>query len=674
MAFTTTYRYTSVSPAQAPTGTANARLTDMAASASLRVTAYDTGDDVRIQFAPVSGATPFERVLTERNDPSVTVLSNGRVLVTATTDLGQVTHTLYSPGGVLIRDLTFNRLNATDVEVTAQANGGYAICYATEDRGVQGVAFEIFNSAGVATSSTFITNPGFQSFAPEIATLASGGIVTVLERTTGTARSVEAYLQAADGTNLIQFTLATGQGARNPTVAAHPDGGFVVVHETPVGVRVAWYSEGGVQLSTYNIENGLLNRFHSPELSTGPDGVFLLTLQDAGTNPFMPAPASRVLMIDTNTVTGVAGLQSVMNGAVSAVFIPGSDDIAIVGGTAAGLVFAGAVIHREVRGNNAHDRYTAADDMAAVVFGGGGNDVLRGGDQNDRLLGEAGADQLHGDAGDDVLEGGLGADFLIGGAGSDTASYVSSGQAVQVLLATSQAFGGDAQGDVLSNIENLQGSNHNDLLAGDSKANRLMGEAGNDMLIGDAGDDQLIGGAGDDFLRPGEGADRVEGGAGLDHVLYDEMTTGLQLSLLTGVNNVGDVLSGIEGVIGTRHDDVIAGDHLANILAGGRGDDVLMGFDGQDQLNGSDGDDRLEGGLGDDILVGGAGENALFGGGGTDVAVFAGLREDYTLIRQGSTVIVVGSDSRDTLAGVETLRFLDGDVAIFAARGMDWLI
>ena len=60
--------------------------------------------------------------------------------------------------------------------------------------------------------------------------------------------------------------------------------------------------------------------------------------------------------------------------------------------------------------------------------------------------------------------------------------YFFSGAAVTVNLSTGAGSGGDAQGNLVSNIEILQGSNFSDLLTGDGNANVLVGGAGADTL------------------------------------------------------------------------------------------------------------------------------------------------------------------------------------------------
>ena len=134
---------------------------------------------------------------------------------------------------------------------------------------------------------------------------------------------------------------------------------------------------------------------------------------------------------------------------------------------------------------------------------------------DDRLEGGTGADTLNGLAGNDTLIGGAGADALDGGTGTDTASYEGSSAAVTVsLVAGATNTGGDAEGDTLSNIENLTGSAHSDVLNGDAGNNVLRGEAGNDQLRGADGADTLYGGTDNDRLWGDDGADTLYGDDG----------------------------------------------------------------------------------------------------------------------------------------------------------------
>ena len=120
---------------------------------------------------------------------------------------------------------------------------------------------------------------------------------------------------------------------------------------------------------------------------------------------------------------------------------------------------------------------------------------------------------------------------------------------------TGVANGGYAVDDVLTGIENLIGSDHNDYLEGDDSANVLTGGEGNDTLMGGAGADTFVFGEQDgedvedsilDF-RSSEG-DKIDlralnlTGADLRTILAEAVTpTGVQMLVLdddTAVNGI----------------------------------------------------------------------------------------------------------------------------------------
>src|SRR5262249_21865368 len=123
----------------------------------------------------------------------------------------------------------------------------------------------------------------------------------------------------------------------------------------------------------------------------------------------------------------------------------------------------------------------------ANVIGSAGNDLL---------VGDANANSLRGGAGSDNMTGGGGADTLDGGTGVNWSGYYTSASGVTVNLTSGVNTGGDAQGDVLVNIQNLYGSQFADSLTGDANANYIAGDAGNDTIEGGAGADTLDGGLG----------------------------------------------------------------------------------------------------------------------------------------------------------------------------------
>ena len=95
--------------------------------------------------------------------------------------------------------------------------------------------------------------------------------------------------------------------------------------------------------------------------------------------------------------------------------------------------------------------------------------------------------------------------------------------------------GGHAQGDQLSGIENLTGSNFGDLLVGNALTNTLVGAGGNDRLVSGGGNDQMRGGSGADILSiTGTGTKTVFGDGVSDGGLTGQDT----FRVLGGTNNL----------------------------------------------------------------------------------------------------------------------------------------
>lgn len=122
-------------------------------------------------------------------------------------------------------------------------------------------------------------------------------------------------------------------------------------------------------------------------------------------------------------------------------------------------------------------------------------------------------------------------------------------------------------------IENVVGTQFDDVIIGDGNANTLDGLTGNDLLKGGKGDDTLAGSGGDDVLNGGEGADVLDGGEGRDTASYADATTAVIIDLATATNNkgeaTGDTFKSIENVEGSDFADTITGDAGHNLLGGG---------------------------------------------------------------------------------------------------------
>lgn len=134
------------------------------------------------------------------------------------------------------------------------------------------------------------------------------------------------------------------------------------------------------------------------------------------------------------------------------------------------------------------------------LYGDHGDDRIFGGDGRDFLAGGPGNDSLHGGNGGDYFYGDPGADYIDGGGGDDYVSYQDSASGVTVNLETGVGQGGDAQGDILVDIEDVGGSDHDDVIVGNGERNELVGYDGNDRLNGGGGNDMLWGSGGADVF------------------------------------------------------------------------------------------------------------------------------------------------------------------------------
>lgn len=380
----------------------------------------------------------------------------------------------------------------------------------------------------------------------------------------------------------------------------------------------------------------------------------------------------------TNTTSGGDAGSDVLFG-VFGKLIGGSGDDFLVGRANVDQIIEGRLGNDVINGSTGNDTLDGGEgndtaignDGNDTIAGGlgnddlqgsGGNDTLSGGDGNDNLNGGGDNDTLNGGAGNDTITGGLGADIMDGGDGDDSLadllgdgtflggkgndkleagngveiidggadidelSYGNSSKSVTVTLGVGGgvtglvAKGDYAEGDTITNVENLRGTSAADALTGNELANVLYGGVGNDTLNGGAGDDNLFG---------ENGIDTIVGGLGNDTVNYSGTSfsgTSTGVTLALGANGAqtiahgeigyveGDKISSVEGIIGSNWADALTGNNLANLIRGGASNDTVQGGAGNDWLSGDDGDDLVEGGAGADTLSGegnGAGGDTL---------------------------------------------------------------
>ena len=314
-----------------------------------------------------------------------------------------------------------------------------------------------------------------------------------------------------------------------------------------------------------------------------------------------------------------------------------------------------------VRGSNFDDTIIGSVDDntleggggSDVIIGGGGNDTLRGGAGDDVLLGGGGDDNIHSDGSGDTIDGGDGTDWVhFDAADVGVTANLLDGSIVGIEHVQGSGFDDAITGDGGAN--KLFGGGGHDAIDGGDGDDRLEGGSGDDTLTGGAGSDLLIGGDGDDVLNGGAGNDWLNGGAGIDTVSYEDAASGISVNLghvggqFTGAAG-RDVLSQIENVIGSAHDDRLTGDTGDNLLDGGLGDDVFVFTDG----GGNDTVGDFQAGAGSDDVL--------------DVTAFAALIDLAAVLdtatdnANGSVTIGFDADDGVTLQGVRSIDLHEDD-------------
>ena len=307
-----------------------------------------------------------------------------------------------------------------------------------------------------------------------------------------------------------------------------------------------------------------------------------------------------------------------------------------------------------------------------TLTGTAGANILTGTDEDDSLDGGGGADILNGGDGHDMLVGGTGADILSGGNGDDTFIYLV-GDGVDI-------FNGDAGFDLTS----------------------ILGSAADDTIVAVWNGTAITGFASGSMS--GIEAATIDLDGGTDTLSYSLSPAAVNVNLAAGVASGFASVAGIENVIGSAGNDLLAGDANANSLNGGAGDDTFLATtgDGNDAYNGaggidtydlsatsagaivtntssasvetgtdalasieyiiaSQGDDIITFDAGNNVLDGQGGDDAISGGSGSDT-VFGGLGNDtlrrrpfrstfdhdahVVIVQRITTVRVLSADNR----------------------------
>lgn len=328
-------------------------------------------------------------------------------------------------------------------------------------------------------------------------------------------------------------------------------------------------------------------------------------------------------------------------------------------------------LSRTIDGGAGNDQLVGGNGSDYLI-GGSGNDLLKGGNGSDYLIGGSGNDQLSGGEGNNTLEGGLGNDEYVfvdasdandeineaDQQGSDTLNFgcLTLGVSIDLSLETEQQVTAELAVTLSSGsaIENVVGTSGNDSITGNDLSNRLAGQTGVDVLAGSGGDDIYVIGDGSGNITihelPDEGRDTIDFSARSSGVTFNLATTSSQVIGSTTITLTAESESepAIENLVGTSHNDLLAGNDFANQIDGGGGNDDLSGAGGSDALFGNAGADSLAGGESDDLLDGGEGNDELIGG----------LGQDHLVGGAGNDELVGGGDG-DYLSGGSGLDLLD---------------
>jgi hypothetical protein len=603
-------------------------------------------------ITPTMGVTNASGVLSA----TISTTDAGAKVISATTDTN-VTPILISQTATVTFDVLPPGPNANLSTLTAIPNTGIV----ANGTGTSAITVTVVDAAGtlLANQTVQMSATGtLNTFNPASGTTNASGVFTSsLTSTDPGTKTLTATINPA-GTPIV--LTAMPMVTFDPVPLGAPDPNLSTFTATPIG--------------------GILN--NGTDIST-----LTLTVRDAnsallvGTSVSLSATGGGVTFANATGVTNASGvftttITSTTFGAkvITAVMDPAGANVTaatmptvtfdniftVTTGTAGNDTLTGTGVRDQIDGLDGDD----------ILDGAGGDDLLNGGNGNDTLTGGAGADQINGDA------------------GIDTASYSGSAAGVTVSLSTGVGTGGDAQGDVLTGIENLVGSPNNDTLSGDAMDNILDGGAGDDIIGGGAGADTLIGGPGADAL---DGRTNPVGMPDFASYVNSPaaVTIDLGANTASGGDAAGDSFAGIGGLNGSPFDDSLMGDANANTLLGNAGADRIDGGDGDDLIEGGAGADALEGGIGNDTasyrnapapiteivvdLIAGVGaESDAEGDTLNGIENVMGSDFNDLLIGNGNRNILMGFAGSDRLAPSVTFG-LAGNAAMSGGAGIDLL-
>ncbi|SFC58204.1 calcium-binding protein [Tropicimonas isoalkanivorans] len=225
------------------------------------------------------------------------------------------------------------------------------------------------------------------------------------------------------------------------------------------------------------------------------------------------------------------------------------------------------------------------------------------------------------------------------------------------------------------------GTELNEIVLGDRKADILDARGGDDEIHGRGGNDVLVAGEGDDLFYGGAGQDMVYFSGYFNQYEFAKDPTDGEIvvshvkPLAGGINEGSTKLFGVERVVFRNIEFTI--DELkrakigGSVLNGNDRDNLMFlntsgisNADGLHVANGWGGNDRIFGSTANDLLNGGAGNDVLLPGLGDDVANGNAGLDYYQMLESGSNGgnridltdgMAFTTEGTDTLSGIENL-------------------
>ncbi|MFM7512352.1 MAG: calcium-binding protein [Cyanobium sp.] len=539
---------------------------------------------------------------------------------------------------------------SADVNLTSTQPVGTFVTDATEGGGA-GNQFAVLNNGVVlSTADTFSASAG----------LDAGGIIKLQEGTFVVAADLFSF--SPPNSKGVGLTALTGTGIQANT--------YVISSEQALAFTVGVTSDGSSATTTVGPIAGLSpNTFDKLLLNLGDGRILTIGVIDPGTNLFTDGIYANVYNTSTGGVESNSPLQ------IDPIQNPNINTSNVNISVSAALLLDGRVAVSWSNFNNLtdFDVFTRIIDPRVVGVN------LAGTSEANSFVGSSFIDTFVDIADNDSVDG---------AGGVDTVVLAATTARRQIDLADPNRF--ESAPFLLTNIENLTGSNLDDEFHGSSADNALSGGLGNDLLFGRNGNDVLDGGDGADLMEGGLGNDTMNGGLG-DDVMRggagsDSANGGAGLDRIDGGAD-DDVLAGgadADVMFGRAGNDQLDGGAGNDFATGGDGEDLLFGRDGDDSLAGGEGDDTISGGTGNDRIEGGSGTNAIDGGVGTDTLIYGKGSSITTLsgfyvdldLQSGPVGDTGGIEAEDdiitgieNISGSEANDYLGGDTGTNVLRG-----